>query len=150
MTLWRWIYVQKRSLFHQEDHLISRIFHSRANQTIFSIAEKRPIKFSFILPFKFDKLLRCVVGIESKTHYFKVTFYQFSHRTMMLSPSVSIKSVIMLVMQLSLTNQRFLFRICLNIKDKELEKGKKISYDGWSRGSGILGHPPATKYFSIS
>ena len=28
VTLWRWICVQKRSLFHQEDHLISRIFHS--------------------------------------------------------------------------------------------------------------------------
>ena len=31
VTLWRWICVQKWS--HQEDYLISRIFHSRANNS---------------------------------------------------------------------------------------------------------------------
>ena len=33
----RWNYVQKRSLFHQEDHLNSRIFYLSANDSLYVV-----------------------------------------------------------------------------------------------------------------
>ena len=43
VTLWRWICVQKIARFHQKDHLISRIFHSRAKKKMrFAVIKRRP------------------------------------------------------------------------------------------------------------